>query len=186
MKTIIALISFCFLLPLAYVHAGKVKTIDGKQMPKDSVAEFYLTEQIGKRFADSILFVYAVKIDTVTVSEMLHGVKDDYSIAENPNTSRSNWDFDKCDYEFSEAYQLRKVQLAPGKHTLTLRCLARFTTKKEDDIFFTTPFLLGMEVTAKHIYNLKIRFARPLWHIAVEDKTTKTTVATATTSVISK
>ena len=185
MKTIVALISFCMLLPFACASGGKIKTIDGKQMPKDSVAEFYLTEQIGKRFADSILFVYALKIDTVTVSEMLHGVKDDYSIAEKPNMNPRDWDFDKCYYEFSEAYQLRKVHLAPGKHALTLRCLARFTTK-DDDVFFTTPFPLGVEVTANHIYDLKIRFERPLWHIAVEDETTKTTVATATTTVISK
>jgi hypothetical protein len=176
MKTIVALILFCLLLPLTCVNGGKVKTVDGKQMSKDSVAVLYLCEQEGKRFADSILFVYAVKIDTVTVSEILHGVKDDYALAENANVNAADWDFDKAHYEFSEAYRARKVNLTPGKHGLTLRCLARFTSKKEDYVFFTTPFLMAMEVAAQHTYDLKILFVAPVWHITIEDKATKAVV----------
>lgn len=186
MKTVITLISICILLPLVCANGGRVKTIDGKQMPKDSVAVLYLTEQIGKRFADSILFVSVIKLDTITVSEILHGVKDDYSIVESPNTNPHDWNFDKAYYEFAESYQVRKVHLIPGKHTLTLRGLARLSTKKGDDIFFTTPFQLSAQFKAKHTYHLKIRFEKPIWHITIEDRTAKKAEAVATISITSK
>jgi hypothetical protein len=186
MKTIVTLISFCVLLPLVCANGGKVKTIDGKQMPKDSVAEFYLCQQEGKRFADSIMFVYAVKIDSVTVSELLHGVKDDYSWAAGPNTPRSNVDFDKADAEFGEAYQLRKVYLTPGKHVLILRCAGRFTRSGNDKVYITTPFQMVFDVSGAHTYRFVLGCKEPLWQVAIEDKIAKTTVVTATATVISK
>ncbi len=184
MKTVITLISFCMLLPLACVHAGKVKTIDGKQMPKDSVAELHICEQKGHQHADSVMFVYAVRIDTVTVSQLLHGVKDNYASEEKPNMLQSDWEFDKYVLEFEEARQIRTVVLAPGKHTLTVKCLGSFLRAKEVKTFFTQPFQLSVDVVAKHGYIFGVKYAEPNWLITIEDKTAKKVAASI--SVTSK
>lgn len=178
MRVVAFLLSLCLLLPLTGASAGKVKTIDGKQMAKDSAAEFYLSGQIGKRFADSILFVYTVKIDTVSASEVLYGSEDTYSIVESPNTDSAAWAVGKALFEFSDVQRARKVYLTPGEHALTMRGVARLRNR----IAFTMPFPLSMRAEAGQSYRLKMVYADPIWHISIEDKSGRTVAATKITT----
>jgi hypothetical protein len=176
-RFIIAALLICFLSPLTHIHAGNVKTTEGKQMPKDSVASLRLYEQKGEHHKDSVLFVFAVRIDTTTVSELLHGKKDDYSAAERPNMLQSDWEYDKYGLEFGEAYQLRTVNLAPGKHVLTVKCHGSFLRVKGIKNYFTEPFKMPLEAVAKHEYCFRVKYAEPDWFVTIEDRTAKTVVA---------
>ncbi len=178
MRTILALITISLVVNGYGICGGTAKTFDGKQMPKDSVAEFQLCTQKGRTSSDSTMLVYAVKIDTLSVSMILHGVKDDYSQAERPGNPSTGWGYDKAGAEFAESYQLRRVMLSPGPHELTVRCAGSFLRPKGIRDFVTEPFRMPLTVKAKHRYSFDVKYSEPTWLVTIEDKTTKTVVAT--------
>ena len=172
MKTVIALISFCMLLPFACASGGKVKTIDGKQMPKDSVAELELSGVQGSMKIDSVMRVHVIEVDTVTVSELVHGRGFQWPT---PATLiDSTGVIARAVLEWVDASQLEKVRITPGSHTITIRSAGDFRRSGVSYAMATAPCELSFEALAKHKYRLRVNYN---WEVEIEDKTAKTVVA---------
>jgi hypothetical protein len=171
MKIVITLISFCILLPLVCANGGKVKTIDGKQIPKDSVAELELSGVLGSMKTDSVMRVHAVKVDTVAVSELVHGRGFQWTT---PATLiDSTGVIARAVLEWVDASQLEKVIIIPGSHTITIRCAGDFRRSGFSYAMATAPCELSFEALSKHKYRLRVKYN---WEVEIEDKTAKTVV----------
>jgi hypothetical protein len=179
MKTIVTLISLCLLLPLTCVHGGKVKTIDGKQMPKDSVAEMELAYQLGTVNTDSVLAVYVVAIDSVSIAQM-EGVQNKPrgiipgGVAFAPSSPE-----EPATIEYISAFSVGKGKLAAGNRVITVQCSRTYKGKHETTTRWSRQMNVTIQLVPEQKYGLKVTFLDGSWTVNFEDKATKMVAATA-------
>jgi hypothetical protein len=178
MKTIVTLISFCMFLPLVCANGGKVKTIDGKEMPKDSVAEIELAYELGTVNTDSVLAVYVVAIDSASIAQMKsvqnkprgiipRGVAFAPSSPEEPATA-----------EYISAFSLGKSKLAAGNHVITVQCSRTYRGKHETTTRWSRQMNVTIQLVPKQKYDLKVTYLDGNWAVNFADKATKIVAAT--------
>ncbi len=178
MRIVSAFLFTCLLTAIAHVSAGDVKLVDGRKMPKNSVAELDIFQKVGNRFLDTILFVYASQIDTITTSQLHSGGQrknqgaDSVAPASNPLEQ-----LDSALVDFDLAEKVGKVYLAQGRHIIVIKCTGRRSEKSIRRIVYSSPIPLAFDCVAGHRYRLGGKIVRNNWDVWIEDRGTKVRVA---------
>jgi hypothetical protein len=179
MKTVITFISFCMLLPLVCANGGKVKTIDGKQMPKDSVAEIELAYELGTANTDSVLAVYVVAIDSVSIAQMKNVQNKPRGIIPRGIAFAPSSPEEPATVEYISAFSVGKGKLAAGDRVITVQCSRTYKGKHETTTRWSRQMNVTIQLVPEQKYGLKVTYLDGNWTVNFEDKATKMVAATA-------